>query len=116
MHQEKSLPQQWHEAHRRAETYLCALRGGYGSAERELFDRALTIARARHRSGRTKHPVALMMESLFAILPPHDDMAPAVMTPPIRRTTMLPERTEFPVHDWLHRLAPKRIFNLAVAR
>ena len=116
MHQEKNLPQQWNEAHRRAETYLRALRGGYGPAERELFARALAVARAQHRSGRTKHPVALMMESLFAILPPHDSIASAAMTPPIRRTTMLPERTEFPVHDWLRRLAPKRIFHLAVAR
>jgi hypothetical protein len=112
MHQEKSLPQQWIEAEHRAETYLRALRGRYGPAERELFARALATARAQHVDG-AKHPVALVMESLFAILPPHDAMAPAAMTPPIQRTTMLPERTEFPVHDWLHRLAPKRIFNLA---
>jgi hypothetical protein len=116
MHQEKNLPQQWNEAHRRAETYLRALRGGYGSAERELFARALATARAQHRIDGTKHPVTLMMDSLFAILPPHDAIAPVAMTPPIRRTAMLPERTEFPLHDWLHRLAPKRIFDLAGAR
>ena len=112
MHHEKSRAQQWNEAHRRAETYLRALRGRYGPAERELFAFSLATARAQDVAG-AKHPVALMMESLFALLSPHDALGPAAMTPPIHRTTMLPERTEFPVHDWLHRLAPKRIFNLA---
>jgi hypothetical protein len=112
MHQEKSSAQQWNEAHRRAETYLRALRGRYGPDERELFARALAIARAQDVAG-AKHPVALMMESLFAILPSQGPTAPLAMTPPVHRTTMLPERTEFPVHDWLRRLAPKRIFNLA---
>ena len=38
---------------------------------------------------------------------------PLILVALIHRTPMLPERTEFPVHDLLHRLAPKRIFNLA---
>ena len=46
-------------------------------------------------------PVTLVMEALFGFLPSE---APLVMTPPINRSTMLPEPTEFPVHDWMRRI------------
>jgi hypothetical protein len=108
------LPQQWSEAHRRAEIYLRALRSEFGSAERQLVARALASAREQHRRGAATHPVTLVMESLFEMLPPQNTMTPITMTPPLARASMLPEKTEFPLHDWLRRggwkAAAPRIF------
>ena len=52
------------------------------------------------------HPVTLVMESLFDLLPP-ETAAPVAMTPPMQRVAMIPEKTEFPFHD-----AMRRLFNL----
>jgi len=94
--------QEWGEAQRRAETYLRAWSGRLGSAEQQLLTRALITAQERPDAG--AHPVTLVMESLFALLPAEASAKPAAMTPPIRRVTMLPEETEFPFHDGLRRL------------
>ncbi len=93
--------QRWHEAERRGEIYLRSLRGTFGPAERDLLASALTSARAQSRLDGRIHPVTLVMEALLGFLP----AAPAgPMTPPIQRGKMLPEPTEFPVHDWFRRL------------
>ena len=97
------LPQKWSEARRRAEVYLRALGGSFGSTERLLVARALTIAREQHRQNADTHPVTLVMETLFDLLPAPAAAPAAPMTPPIHRATMLPGSTEFPVHDWLRR-------------
>ena len=62
---------------------------------------ALTSARGQVRLNPEEHPVTLVMEALFGFLPDSETVA---MTPPIERTTMLPEPMEFPVHDWLRRV------------
>jgi hypothetical protein len=116
---------QWSEAQRRAETYLRALRSEFGSAERQLLARALAGAREQHRQGVVSHPVTLVMESLFEMLPPQKMAPPLAMAPPISRATMLPEPIEFPLHDWLRhggwkaaapRLFRGRVFAFAGAR
>lgn len=94
------LSQRWHEAQRRAETYLRLCRETFGAAERRLLASALASARAQARLHDDTHPVTLVMEALFGFLP-----ATAIaMTPPLQRSTMLPEPTEFPVHDWFRRV------------
>ena len=101
------LSHQWHEAQRRAESYLRALRGVLGTAERELLVSALTTARAHHQWNAKAHPVALVMETLFDLLPIAE---PAVtMAPPIQRATMLPEPIQFPVRDWLRGWFRRRV-------
>lgn len=94
-------PEEWNEAQRRAKTYLRALYRGFGSTERQLLSRALTAAQEEHRYDGVSHPVRLVMQSLFALLPSEE---PVAMTPSIQRTTMLPEKTVFPFHDGLRRL------------
>lgn len=94
------FPPPWREAERRAKTYLRALRGAVGADERDLLATALSSARAQARLQDGAHPVTLVMEALFSFLPVDQ---PAVMAPPIERSGMLPEPTEFPVHDWLRR-------------
>ena len=94
-------PQHWSEARHRAEIYLRAVGGEFGPVERKLAARAITLARAEHRTEFIAHPVTLVMRALFAILSQEKTGEPVAMTPPIQRTTMLPERTEFPLHDWL---------------
>ena len=95
------LPRKWHEARRRAECYLRALRGAIGAAEGQLVIRALTMARAQHGRDPATHPVTMVMETLFDLLPVGQTSVP--MAPPIQRATMLPEPMEFPVRDWLRR-------------
>lgn len=112
----RHLPQQWSEAHRRAETYLRAFGGEFGPFERKLAARALATARAEHRTEFMAHPVTLVMQALFAILSHEKIIQPVAMTPPIQRTTMLPEPTEFPLHDWAHGLFRRRFFKLLGAR
>ncbi len=97
-------PREWSEARRRAETYLRALQGGFGQGERALLAQALAKAHGQNREDRATHPVTLVMESLFGLLPPEDVSAPVAMTPPMQRVTMLPEKTEFPFHDGMRRL------------
>ncbi len=98
----KSLSDKWNEAKRRAETYLRVSRGDFGLVERQLVDRAIELASVRSAASTEAHPVTLVMDALFRLLP-----LPAsgekIMTPAIRRTSMLPERTEFPVHDFVRR-------------
>lgn len=101
MNQGNARPREWNEAQRRAETYLRARQGALGSAERHLLEQATKSARAQQREAPAAHPVTLVMESLFALLPPAEAVA---MTPPIRRVSMLPEETEFPLHDGLRTL------------
>ncbi len=112
----RHLPQHWSEAHRRAETYLRALGGEFGPVERKLAARALATARAEHRPEFMAHPVTLVMSALFAILAQEKTAPPVAMTPPIQRTTMLPEPTEFPLHDWVRGLSRRRFFKLLGAR
>lgn len=95
------LSSPWQEAQRRGETYLRLCRGEFGADERHLLASALASARAQSRLSDGTHPVTLVMEALFGFLPTD---APLAMTPPIRRSTMLPEPTEFPVHDWMRRI------------
>ncbi|MDQ3116218.1 MAG: hypothetical protein M3Q86_06355 [Verrucomicrobiota bacterium] len=112
----RHLPQHWSEAHRRAETYLRALGGEFGPIERKLAARALAAARAERRPEFMAHPVTLVMRALFSILAHEKTAQPVAMTPPIQRTTMLPEPTEFPLHDWLGGLFRGRSFKPAGAR
>jgi glutathione S-transferase len=111
-----NLPQQRSEAQRRAETYLRALRGKFGPAERQLVTRALAAARDQERLNAEAHPVTRVMESLFELLSEETTAAPVAMTPPIKRVTMLPETTEFPLHDWLRGILGGRIFAFAGVR
>lgn len=101
MSQFTSLSSPWQEAQRRGETYLRLCRGAFGSHERHLLGSALASARAQLRLSEGIPPVTLVMETLFGFLP--SDVALA-MTPPINRSTMLPEPTEFPVHDLMRRI------------
>ena len=78
------LPQQWSEAHRRAEAYLRALRGMFGPEERQLVASAMTSARGQLRLNPEEHPVTLVMEALFGFLP---EAGASAMTPPIARAT-----------------------------
>ncbi len=112
----RHLPQHWSEAHHRAETYLRALGGEFGPVERKLAARALAAARAERRPEFMAHPVTLVMRALFSILAHEKTAPPVAMTPPIQRTTMLPEPTEFPLHDWVRGVARGRFFKLAGAR
>src|SRR5262245_36970667 len=86
----------WSEARRRAETYLRALHGRFGTPEREQVTRAIAAAWARQNQESESHPVTLVMKSLFDLVPAPSAAAPLCMTPPIRRMRMLPEKTEFP--------------------
>lgn len=105
---------EWSEAGRRAETYLRSLQGGTNAAEPTLLAQALATARTRSATDETTHPVTLVMESLFDLLPPAKAPAPT-MTPPIDRVRMLPEKTEFPLHDGLRRIFRSEIFLFAGA-
>ena len=93
------VAQQWQEAQQRAETYLRALRGNVGAAERHLLAAALTSARGQLWLNPEAHPVTLVMEALFGFLPDAPNVEPP-MTPPLQRATMLPEPIEFPLHHW----------------
>lgn len=97
---------EWNEAQRRAETYLHALHGRIGPADRTLLVDALAKARGRRGTESSAHPVTLVMESLFDLLPPKT-AASVAMTPPMQRVAMIAEKTEFPFHD-----AMRRLFNL----
>ena len=105
-------PREWSEGERRAETYLRVLHGEVGTAERELIDRATQAARKQARSS-AAHPVTLVMEALFSLLPFEETGSPIAMTPPIRRVSMLPEKTEFPLHDGLRRFFRSGLLRLA---
>jgi hypothetical protein len=105
---------EWNEAERRAETYLRALHGRIGPGERTLLVDALAKARRHHGRESSAHPVTLVMESLFDLLPP-ETTAPVAMTPPIRRVAMIPEKTEFPFHDAMRRLFNLKLFPSAGA-
>ena len=107
-------PREWSEAQSRAETYLRALHGGFGSSERHLLAQALVTA--REQSDAAAHPVTMVMDSLFALLPPENAASPVAMAPPIQRVTMLPEKTEFPFHDGLRRLFRTQVSPFAGAR
>ncbi len=102
-------PSEWDEAQRRAETYLRALHGEIGSAERGLLANALAKARVRSRRENLAHPVPLVMESLFDLLPPQK-VPPSAMTPPLRRVKMIPERMEFPFHDAMRTIFQSEVF------
>ncbi|MGI8890716.1 MAG: hypothetical protein ACR2G0_08035 [Chthoniobacterales bacterium] len=102
--------QEWNEAQRRAEIYLRTWRGQVGPAERKLLCLASDKACEQSFAAPSKHPVTLVMESLFDLLPEED--APVAMTPPIQRTRMLPEATEFPVHDVVRQISRTLLFAL----
>ncbi len=99
MNQPAQLSQKWNEALARAEAYLRALRGRFGASERELLGSAVTSARGQLQLNAEAHPVTLVMEALFGFLPAA--AGPALMAPPLQRARMLPERMQFPLHDWL---------------
>jgi hypothetical protein len=105
-------PDGWSEAQQRAETYLHALHGEFGPAQRELLVRALQ--RAREQEGNVaSHPVTLVMQALFAILP--KETTAIAMAPPIQRAAMLPEKVEFPFHEGLRRLFHTQLLPFAGA-
>jgi hypothetical protein len=106
-------PDEWREAQQRAETYLHALHGQFGPAERELLVRAMQTAREQEENVAT-HPVTLVMQTLFAILP-KETPATIAMTPPIQRAAMLPEKVEFPFHEGLRRLFHTQLLPFAGA-
>lgn len=111
-------PREWSEAQRRAEKYLQLLRGQFSAVEAAELAQAMTRARAAASAAALQHPVTLVMEALFALLPSQSPPPKIAMTPPLRRTPMLPEKTEFPLHHcWrqLWRLRP-RISNFAGVR
>jgi hypothetical protein len=95
---------EWNEGLRRGETYLRAWRGEWGAAERKQLAQAIAKARVRSTAGDSGHPVTLVMESLFDVLPVENARAAIPATPPIQRVRMLPEKTEYPLHDALRRL------------
>ncbi len=95
--------QEWNEGKRRAETYLRAWHGRSDAAEAKQLAQAVAIARARSDNGDRRHPVTLVMESVFDLLPNKNLCAPVATAPPIQRVRMLPEKTEFPLHDALRR-------------
>jgi len=97
---------EWNEARRRAETYLRALHGRIRPVDRTLLVDALAKAHRRRGTENSAHPVTLVMESLFDLLPP-ETAVPIAMTPPMQRVAMIPEKTEFPFHN-----AMRRLFNL----
>jgi hypothetical protein len=97
------LSRPWSEAQRRAAIYLRTLRGRFGAAERRLVAEALRSARGQGQLNQETHPVTLVMEALFDSLSAVPNEPPPT-TPPLRRTTMLPEPIEFPVHDWFRGL------------
>ena len=97
-------PQEWSEGTRRGETYLRAWRGEYGAAEHEHLAQAIAMARAESADGDPRHPVTLVMESLFDLFPMENERAEIATSPPIQRVRMLPEKTEFPFHEGLRRL------------
>src|SRR5215471_15524879 len=106
----------WTEARRRAETYLRALHGRFGTLEREQVTRAITAACARQSQESESHPVTLVMKSLFDLVPVLRASAPLRMTPPIRRGRMLPEKTEFPFHAGLRQLFRTQLLPFAGIR
>ena len=108
-------PREWNEGMRRGETYLRSWRGSSGTAENEQLAKAVAIARAQAAAGDPRHPVTLVMESLFAFLPLENESAAIAITPPIQRVKMLPEKTEFPLHDGLRRLFRPRLLRFAGA-
>jgi hypothetical protein len=107
---------EWSEAQRRAEAYLRALSGTLGSAEQQFLAQSFATARERHRADPAAHPVTLVMESLFALLPVEVAAAPIAMVPPVQRVTMLPEKTEFPFHDCLRQLFRTQLLPFAGTR
>jgi len=109
-------PREWNEGMRRGETYLCAWRGRCEAAERKQLAQAIAVARARSESGDPRHPVTLVMESLFDLLPMENARAAVPTAPPIQRVRMLPEKTEFPLHDGLRRLLRPRFLAFTGAR
>ena len=100
---------EWNEARRRAETYLRVLHGRIRPADRTLLIETLAKARQRRETQSLVHPVTLVMESLFDLLPT-GTAAPVAMTPPMQRVPMIPEKTEFPFHDALRRLFNLKLF------
>ncbi|HEY2712270.1 MAG TPA: hypothetical protein VGI60_07130 [Chthoniobacterales bacterium] len=106
-------PGAWSEAQQRAETYLNALHGGLGSAQRELLVRAMQSAREQEENVAT-HPVTLVMQALFAALS-KETTAIIAMAPPIQRVAMLPEKVEFPFHEGLGRLFRTQLLPFAGA-
>ncbi|CAN5538073.1 hypothetical protein BH20VER3_BH20VER3_17090 [soil metagenome] len=82
--------------------------GQLGKAERELLDQALRSAREEHVLAPKTHPVTLVMEALFALLSKEEVAPPVSMTPPIQRVHMLPEPTEFPLHERLRQISRVR--------
>jgi len=109
-------PREWSEGMRRGETYLRAWRGRCDAGERKQLAQAIAIARAQSASGDSRHPVTLVMESLFDLLPMENERATVPSTPPIQRVRMLPEKTEFPLHDNLRRLLRPRFLAFTGAR
>ncbi|HEY1583372.1 MAG TPA: hypothetical protein VGF73_09780 [Chthoniobacterales bacterium] len=57
-----------------------------------------------------------MMEALFALLSTSEGAAPVAITPPLRRTRMLPEKTEFPLHEGLSRFVRSGVVPFAGTR
>lgn len=106
-------PREWSEAQRRAETYLRALHGEFGSTEQQLLSQAVAAGRQKQSCDALSHPVTLVMESLFALLPSEEAFT---ITPPIQRTTMLPEKIVFPFHDGLRRLFRIKLLPFAGVR
>ena len=109
-------PGEWSEAVERAESYLRALFGSLGGNEKSLLQDALDMALAEQPGALATHPVTLVMESLFYLLAEEDAAPLAPMTPPMRRVSMLPEPTEFPLHDGVRRLFRTRHLLFAGAR
>ncbi len=106
---------EWSEGRRRGEAYLRAWRGQCGAAEDKQLAEAITLARAQSDKGDPRHPVTLVMESLFTLFPIGQVAAPIAMTPPIQRVRMLPEKTEFPLHEGIRRLFRTRFLSFAGA-
>jgi hypothetical protein len=108
-------PREWSEGMRRGEAYLRAWRGECGPTENEQLAEAIALARAQAVGGDPRHPVTLVMESLFDLLPLENARGTVATTPPIQRVRMLPEKTEFPLHDGLRRLFRPRLLRFAGA-
>ncbi len=109
-------PREWSEAQDRAATYLRALQGGLGAEQRQLLSQALRMALAERATAPATHPVTLLMEALFALLAEAEPTEPVPMAPPMQRVTMLPEPTEFPLHDGIKRVFRTRHLLFAGAR
>jgi hypothetical protein len=103
---------EWNEAQSRAETYLRALRGGFGPLEREQLTAAMNLARV-HANERAQHPVTRVMQSLFDLLRAKNGITAIAMTPPIHRVSMLPERMKFPLENGWRRLVAGQFLPIA---